>query len=58
MFDGIPFGGARRIMTDFDLKAEAIAKGDLQLMFPQACSVAIASAAIGKYEQAIGMGIV
>jgi hypothetical protein len=37
-------------MTDFDLKAEEIAKGDLQLMLPLACSVAITSAAISKDE--------
>jgi hypothetical protein len=55
VFNGISFGGAGRIMTDLDFKAEATAKGELQLMLPQACSVAIASAAICKDKQAIGI---
>ena len=40
-------------MADLDLKAEAVAEGDMKLMFPQASPVAIASAAIGKDEQAM-----
>ena len=44
-------------MTDLDLNVETIAKGDLQVMFPQTGSVAIASAAISKDKQAIGIGV-
>ena len=58
VFNGIPLGGAGRIMADLDLNTEAVAEGELQLMFPQADSIAIASAAIGKDKQAIGIGIV
>ncbi len=45
-------------MADFDLKAKAVAEGNMELMFPQASPVAIASTAIGKDEQAVGIGIV
>ena len=41
-------------MTDLDLKAEAVAEGYLQLMFPEAGSVAIAAAAVSQDEQAVG----
>ncbi len=58
VFDGIPLGGAGRIMTYLDLKAEAVAKGDLQLLFPKADSVTIAPTAIGENEQAVGIRVV
>ena len=58
MFDRIPLGGTGRIMTYLDLKAEAVAKSDLQLLLPKAVSIAIAPATIGKNEQAIGIWIV
>ena len=58
VFDGIPLGGTGRIMTYLDLKVEAVAKGDLQLLFPKADSVAIAAAAIGENEQAVGIRVV
>ena len=58
VFDGIPLGGTGRIMTYLDLKVEAVAKGDLQLLFPKADSVAIAPAAIGENEQSVGIRIV
>lgn len=58
VFNGIPFGGAGRIMADLDMTPESVAKGDLELMFPQAGSVAVASTAISKDEQSIGVWIV
>ena len=58
VFDGIPLGGTGRIMTYLDLKAEAVANSNLQLLFPKAGSVAIASAAIGENEQAVGIRVV
>ena len=45
-------------MTYLDLEAEAIAKSDLQLLFPKTDSVAIAPTAIGKNEQAVGIRVV
>ncbi len=45
-------------MADLDFKAKVVAEGNMKLMFPQASPVAIASAAIGKDEQAVGIGIV
>lgn len=39
MLDRIPFRRAGRIVTDFNLKAETIAKSKLHLMFPEACSI-------------------
>ena len=54
MFDGIPFGGTGRIVAYFDLKAEGVAKSNLQLLFPKADSVAIASTTISENTQPIG----
>lgn len=45
-------------MTHLDQKADTVAESNLQLMFPKANSVAIASAAISKNEQPVGFGIV
>ena len=45
-------------MTYLDLKTEAVAKGNLQLLFPKADSVAIAPTAIGENEQAVGIRVV
>ena len=45
-------------MTYLDLKAEAVAKSSLQLCLPKADSVSIASAAISKYEQLVGIRVV
>ena len=42
-------------MADLDLEAEAIAEGDMDLMFLQTSSVAIAPATIGKDKQAVGI---
>ena len=44
-------------MTDLHLKTKAIAESDMQFMFPQSGPVAIAPAAIGKYEQTVGIWI-
>ncbi len=57
VFDRIPLGGTGRIMTYFDLKTEAVAEGDLQPLFPEAGSVAIAPTTIGKDEQLVGIGV-
>ena len=45
-------------MAYLDLKAEAVTKGDLQLLFPKTDSVAVASAAIGKNEHAVSIRVV
>ena len=58
VLDGIPLGGAWRIMADLDLKPEMVAESKLQLMLPQTGAIAVASATVGKHEQALGSGIV
>jgi hypothetical protein len=50
VFNGIPLGGTGWIMTYFNLQPKAVAKTDLQLLFPKPDSVAIASTTIGKNE--------
>ena len=44
-------------MTDLDPKAESVAESDLELVFPQARAVTIASTAIRKNKKPIRMGI-
>lgn len=45
-------------MTYLDLKAEAVAKSDLQLLFPEADSVSITPAAIGENKKTVGIRVV
>ena len=58
MLNRIPFGRTWRIMAYLGLKTEAVAEGGMELMFPEASPVPIASTAIGENKQAISMGIV
>ena len=58
VFNRIPLRGTGRIMTNLDLKAESVAKSNLQLLFPKADSVAIAAAAISENEQSVGIRVV
>ena len=45
-------------MAYFYLNTEAVAEADIELVFPKTNPVSIASTAIGKDKQTIGMGIV
>jgi len=57
MLDGIPLGGAGRVVTDFDVQTEAVAESNLKLIFPQAGPISITSAAVSQDEEAIRIRI-
>lgn len=58
MFDRIPFGGTRRIMTDLDLYAETIAKSVLELELSESGAIPVATSTIGQDQKLVGIGIV
>jgi hypothetical protein len=58
MLDGIPLGCAGRIVTHLDPEIVPIAQDRLQLQFPLASSITIASSAIGEDKQSAGVRIV
>ena len=45
-------------MAYFDLKTKVVAKCNLQLLFPKADSVAIASTGISENKQTVGIRVV
>ena len=51
MFDGIPFGGAGRIMSDGDGEAEGVAQLSLDFGLPGPAAVAIAATRVGQNQQ-------
>ena len=48
MFNGIPFGGARRIMADRDLQSISVDQVLLQMVFPRAWANTIATPSVGQ----------
>jgi hypothetical protein len=48
MFNGIPFGGARRIVADRDLQSMSVDQLLLQMVFPSAWANTIATPSIGQ----------
>ena len=56
VFDGIPFGGARRIVADSHNQIKAIGDLILQMIFPGSGYRAVTAAAIGLDQQASGVG--
>jgi beta-glucosidase len=48
MFNGIPFGGARRIMADRDLQSISVDQVLLQMVFPGAWANTIATPSVGQ----------
>ena len=51
VLDGIPFGGARRVVSDGDVDAEGIAYLSLQCDLPRPGSATVAAAGVGQNEQ-------
>jgi hypothetical protein len=56
VFSLIPFAGTRRQMADADWNAQRISQR-LQFDFPQADTMSVAAAAIGRHQEASGPGI-
>jgi hypothetical protein len=57
MFDGIPLRGAGRKVADLHMQTEVVTKRNLELMFPQSSSVAVAASAVSQDKQVVGMRI-
>ena len=57
VFDGVPLGGAGRVVADFDVQTEAVAESDLELVLPQACAVTVASSTVSQDKQAVGIRV-
>jgi hypothetical protein len=47
VFDRIPFGGTRGIMTDLDPDAETVAEGVLELVLPQPGAIPVTASTVG-----------
>src|ERR1035437_11069668 len=57
MLDGIPFGGAGRVVRKGDAQAQAIAQLTLNLLLPGTTLCAIAAAGVGQDEDVAGLGV-
>ena len=57
MLDGVPLGGARRIVGHGEGETEDIRELELEFGFPGAGSAAITAAGITQQEQSAGMGL-
>ena len=57
MFNGVPLRGAGRKVADFHMQTESVTKRDLELMFPQASSVAVAASAVSQDKQMVGIRV-
>ena len=57
MLDGIPFGGAGRVVRDGDNESELIAQLPLNFLLPGTTPRAITAASIGQDEDVDGLGV-
>ena len=55
--NGIPFGGASRVMRNGERQAEGVRQLRLKFSFPRAASIAVASASVAEDEDLAGCGV-